>query len=77
MKEPEGVELKPNILFVMADQFRYDATGLNGGWARTPNLDGIASEGVNFRRCYTTSPVCMPARVSPGDPFCQIRLSQF
>jgi choline-sulfatase len=48
----------------MADQFRYDATGLNGGWIRTPFLDRIASEGVNFTNCYTTSPVCMPARVS-------------
>lgn len=48
----------------MADQFRYDATGLNGEWVRTPFLDRIASEGVNFRRCYTTSPVCMPTRVS-------------
>lgn len=56
--------VKPNILFIMTDQFRYDATGLNGGWVQTPNLDRIAADGVNFRRCYTTSPVCMPARVS-------------
>ena len=56
--------MQPNILFIMADQFRFDATSLNGGWARTPNLDRIASEGINFSNCFTNSPVCIPARVS-------------
>ena len=55
---------RPNILFIMADQFRFDATDLNGGWVKTPNLDRIAHEGVNFTRCYTNSPICVPARVS-------------
>lgn len=32
--------------------------------ARTPNLDRMAAEGVRFDRCYTTNPVCMPARAS-------------
>ena len=56
--------MQPNIFFIMADQFRFDATGLNGGWALTPHLDRIASEGVNFSNCFTTSPVCIPARIS-------------
>ncbi len=55
---------RPNILLIMADQFRFDATGLNGGWAKTPNLDRIARHGVSFTRCYTNSPICIPARVS-------------
>jgi arylsulfatase len=55
---------QPNILFIMTDQFRSDALGVNGGWAKTPNLDKIAEEGTNFTRCYTNSPVCMPARLS-------------
>ncbi|MBN2552647.1 MAG: sulfatase-like hydrolase/transferase [Spirochaetales bacterium] len=54
----------PNILFVMTDQFRFDATGLNGGWARTPVLDRLAAEGINYTGCYTNSPICMPARIS-------------
>ena len=55
---------KPNILFIMADQFRSDGLGKNGGWAKTPALDRIAEEGINFTKCITNSPVCVPARVS-------------
>jgi len=31
---------------------------------RTPNMDRLAAEGVRFTRCYTTSPLCVPARIS-------------
>ncbi|MFW5856807.1 MAG: sulfatase [Planctomycetota bacterium] len=55
---------KPNILFLMTDQQRWDALGASGGWVRTPNLDRIAEEGVRFANAITTSPVCIPARVS-------------
>ena len=55
---------KPNILFVMADQFRADAMGCSGEWVRTPNLDRVAAEGVRFTNCITTTPVCVPARFS-------------
>jgi len=55
---------RPNILFIMADQYRWDALGCSGGWAETPNFDKIASEGVRFSSCVTNSPVCIPARVS-------------
>lgn len=55
---------KPNILFIMTDQMRYDAMGHSGGWVRTPNLDKIATEGISYLNCVTTSPVCMPARIT-------------
>lgn len=55
---------KPNIIFLMTDQQRWDALGCSGGWVRTPNMDRIASEGVRFSNCVTNSPVCIPARVS-------------
>lgn len=55
---------KPNILFIMTDQQRWDAMGCSGGWVQTPNLDQIASEGVRYTNCVTTSPVCVPARLS-------------
>ena len=48
----------------MTDQQRWDAMGCSGGWVRTPNLDRIASEGVQFTNCVTNAPVCIPARVS-------------
>ena len=55
---------RPNILLIMTDQFRYDATGINGGWVKTPNLDRIANEGINFSNCFTNAPLCIPARIS-------------
>ena len=54
----------PNILLLMTDQQRWDAMGCSGNWVKTPNLDRIASEGVQFTNCVTTSPVCIPTRLS-------------
>ena len=54
----------PNILFLMTDQQRWDAMSCSGDWVQTPNLDRIASEGVRFTNCVTTSPVCIPTRLS-------------
>ena len=54
----------PNILFIMCDQLRSDALGCTGGWVRTPTLDRVAAEGVLFPNCVTTTPVCIPARVT-------------
>ena len=55
---------QPNILLIMADQQRADAMGCSGGWISTPNLDRIAAEGVRFTNAVTTSPACVPARMS-------------
>ena len=54
----------PNILFVMTDQQRWDAMGSSGNWVKTPALDRIAAEGVRFTECVTTTPICIPARVT-------------
>ncbi|MCL5743878.1 MAG: sulfatase-like hydrolase/transferase, partial [Acidobacteria bacterium] len=41
---------RPNILLLMADQFRGDCVGAEGNRAiHTPNLDRIAREGARFR----------------------------
>ena len=56
--------MKPNILLLMTDQQRWDAMGCSGDWVQTPNLDRIAGEGVRFNNCVTTSPVCVPTRLS-------------
>ena len=56
---------RPNIVLVFSDQHRADALGCAGNpVVRTPNLDGLAAEGVTFRNCHTNSPLCMPARAS-------------
>lgn len=56
--------MQPNILFVMADQMRADALGVVNGWTRTPNLDGLARDGVLVRGLVSNSAECIPARFS-------------
>ena len=52
-----------NILFITTDQQRHDSLGCNGGTvARTPVVDRLAAEGLNYRRAYNQNTVCMPAR---------------
>ncbi len=60
---PEDVQPRRNILFITSDQQRYDSLGCNGGTvARTPVIDRLAAEGVNYTRAYNQNTVCMPAR---------------
>ena len=54
---------RPNILFIITDQQRWDTLGCYGnGQIVTPGFDRLAAEGVVFERCYTSSPECVPAR---------------
>ena len=56
---------RPNILRIVADQHRRDCLGLHGHpLLRTPHLDALAREGIDFRQAYTSSPICVPARNS-------------
>lgn len=54
-----------NILFLMADQLRFDYLGCAGHpTLRTPNIDALAERGVRFERAYVQSPICGPSRMS-------------
>ena len=54
---------QPNIVFVFADQLRYDALACNGNRSvRTPHLDRLAGEGVIFDQAFSGCPVCSPYR---------------
>ena len=56
---------RPNILILYTDQQRWDAMGANGNTEiRTPNLDRMAAQGLNYDRFFVQNPVCMPSRVS-------------
>ena len=56
---------RPHILVFLADQQRADCVGYAGHpMLRTPNMDRLAAEGIRFDRCYTTSPLCVPARLA-------------
>ena len=56
---------RPNILFLMTDQQRWDSLGCYGFQAAcTPNLDALAAQGAAFENCYVNSPICTPSRAS-------------
>jgi arylsulfatase len=56
---------RPNLLLIMADQFRPDCLGADGnGVIQTPNLDRLASRGIRFRHAYSATPTCTPARAA-------------
>jgi arylsulfatase A-like enzyme len=56
---------RPNILFIMVDEMRWDAMGCEKhSIVKTPNLDRLAAQGVRFSSSYTVSPVCSPSRAS-------------
>lgn len=53
------------ILLITTDQMRYDALGCTGGKiAKTPNLDALATSGINYTRAHNQCVTCMPARAS-------------
>ena len=55
---------KPNILFIMADDFGYaDASCYGQRDYTTPNIDRLAAEGMRFMQAYSNSAVCSPTRV--------------
>ncbi len=61
----EKNQAETNVILITADQLRFDTLGFMGSSeVKTPNLDKLAGDGVVFERCYTTNPVCMPARAS-------------
>src|SRR5580765_3346556 len=56
---------RPNILFILLDDLRSDALGYAGHpYVKTPNIDRIANEGVNFKNAFCTTSLCSPSRAS-------------
>ncbi|MEM7131229.1 MAG: alkaline phosphatase family protein [Chloroflexota bacterium] len=56
---------RPNILFIMCDQLRWDYLSCYGHpHLKTPNIDRLAARGVRFDRAYVQSPTCGPARAA-------------
>jgi len=55
----------PNVLWIMADQLRFDYLSCYGHpHLHTPHIDALAARGVRFTRTYVQSPVCGPSRMS-------------
>ena len=58
-------ETRPNIIFILVDDLRWDALGCMGHpFAKTPNIDRIAKEGALFRNFFVSIPLCSPSRAS-------------
>ncbi len=54
---------RPNVLFLMTDQQRFDTiAALGNPHIFTPNFDRLAARGVAFTNAYSSTPVCVPAR---------------
>src|SRR5512135_1956772 len=56
---------KPNILFILADQWRASAFGHAGDPnVKTPNLDRLARQSLKFENAVSVCPVCTPHRAA-------------
>lgn len=56
---------KPNIIFILTDDQRWDALGYAGNKIiQTPEMDKLAQEGVYFKNAFVTTPICAASRAS-------------
>lgn len=62
-KVTANVVEKPNILIFYVDDLGYGDIGVNGATeVRTPNIDELASQGINFTDAHSTAATCTPSR---------------
>jgi arylsulfatase A-like enzyme len=59
-----NAQKRPNILFLMTDQHRWDALGCVNPVVKTPNLDALAARGIRFTQSICNAPLCIPSRYS-------------
>lgn len=60
-----GARRPPNLVVILSDDHRADALGCAGHpFVETPALDGLAAEGLRFRRAFVTTSLCSPSRGS-------------
>ena len=52
----------PNILWIVAENVKLDFGCYGAENVRTPNVDGLAADGVRYTHVFSTSPVCAPSR---------------
>jgi len=62
-KQTENKAIKPNIIYIMADDLGYGHLGCYGQqFIHTPNIDTLAKEGMRFTQAYSGCSLCAPAR---------------
>lgn len=58
-------EEKPNIIFILTDDQRFDAIGYAGNeYVKTPEMDALAKAGTYFNSAIVTTPICAASRAS-------------
>lgn len=56
---------KPNIIFILTDDQRWDALGFAGNaLIQTPEMDRLATQGTYFENAFVTTPICAASRAS-------------
>ncbi len=55
-------EQKPNIVWIMMEDWGYQLSCYDEPGIQTPNIDEFAEEGVRFTNSFCTAPVCSPSR---------------
>ncbi|WP_375240044.1 sulfatase-like hydrolase/transferase [Aurantibacter sp.] len=57
--------VKPNIIFILTDDQRFDAIGYAGNkFVETPEMDDLAKKGTYFNKAIVTTPICAASRTS-------------
>jgi arylsulfatase A-like enzyme len=61
----QAQDRRPNIVFILTDDHRWDALGYYGNpFARTPEIDALARAGTVFRNAFASTPICSASRAS-------------
>jgi arylsulfatase A-like enzyme len=60
-----GQEKRPNIIFILTDDQRWDALGVAGNpIVQTPEMNALANAGTYFKNAFSTTPICAASRAS-------------
>jgi arylsulfatase A-like enzyme len=56
---------KPNIIFILTDDQRWDALGYAGNpLVHTPEIDRLAAAATYFKQAFSSTPICAVSRAS-------------
>ena len=73
----EDSDSKPNIVIIFADDLGYGDVSCYGATKiHTPNIDGLASEGMKFTDAHSAASLCSPSRYGLLTGSCPWRLHQ-
>lgn len=59
---PNSQPERPNIVWIVAENFDLDFGCYGAKNVKTPNIDGLAERGIRYTNVFSTSPVCAPSR---------------